>query len=427
MTDFWREARDARTADPNRPGFPIVEQPSDDGGFLYVPGEFLVSPAAADLLPVLLDPEYTELTDSSPGLSAMGVRWFAYSGPAPLLDRIATLQSDAQAAAAGSGVDPDACRVTPHLVLSGETWIYRGGPFDEPRPAEPWLSGPLTVPAAGPHVAVLDTGIPTEAPGGLYAALHIDPQKDVDQMWPPGEHGPDFAAEAGHGMFIVGIVSRMTYGMAGVTALRVLDSDGYGTEQMVVDGLHRLRAAHPSVGVINLSLGTHTGDDLPPLGVSEALALWPPRTVVVAAAGNGGIAGRPYWPAAINGVVAVAAIGWDGGRPVRPKFSNSGSWVDVCTDGVDVLSLHGFGHVPQGGGAYEQIEGWVRWSGTSFAAPLVAAEIARRMVEQNLSAPAALESLLEGLRPAADSSPDFAGFGLLYDPRQFVGTDPTAP
>ena len=292
MTDFWRELRDARSDDPNRPGFRISNVDGDDGGFMFVPDELLVSGAAADLLPVLQDPEYTELTDTSPGLSATAVRWFSYSGAVPLLDHVAALQADARNAAPGAGVDPDTCRVTPHYVMSGEPWIYKGGPFDEVRPAEPWSSGPLMLAISGPHVAVLDTGIPIETPGGGMARLRMDPDEDVDRLWPPGQDGPSFGAEAGHGGFIAGLVNRMTSSQAGIVALRVLDTDGYGTEVMVVDGLHRLRAAHPTVGVINLSLGTRT-DGLAPIGLTEAIEAWPTSTVFVAAAGNCGVADLP--------------------------------------------------------------------------------------------------------------------------------------
>lgn len=427
MTDFWRDARDARSADPNRPGFAIDGEASADGGFLYVPGEFLVSGAAADLLPLLQDPEYSELTDRSNGLSATSVRWFSYSGPRPLLDHIAALEAEAKGAAVRAGVDPDSCRVTPHHVMSGENWIYRGGPFDEARPAEPWASGSMTVTAAGPYVAVLDTGIPIETPGGLLGAMNVDENKDADLLWPPGENGPLFGAEAGHGVFITGIVGRFTDGLAGIAALRVLDPDGYGTEVMVVDGLHRLRSAHPAVGVINLSLGTYTGSDLEPIGLGAALDAWPTSTVVVAAAGNSGVADRPYWPAARDGVVAVAAVGWNGGAPEVAPFSNTGPWVDVCTDGVSILSLHAFGQAPGEGGAIEHIDGWVRWSGTSFAAPLVAAEIARRMIAFTVDAAQALSSLLADLPPASTVAPGLEGCGLLYDPRSFVGIDPTSP
>ncbi|MFC6237452.1 S8 family peptidase [Longivirga aurantiaca] len=426
MTDYWREARDARTDDPNRPGFRISHVETDDGGFLFVPDELLVSGAAADLLPVLQGPEYIELTDTSPGLSATTVRWFSYGGPVPLLDHVAALQADARGAAPAAGVDPDACRVTPHYVMSGEPWIYKGGPFDQVRPAEPWSSGPLPVPLSAPHVAVLDTGIPIETPGGGMARLRVDPEEDVDRLWPPGQDGPSFGAEAGHGAFIAGLVNRMTSSQAGIVALRVLDTDGYGTEVMVVDGLHRLRAAHPTIGVINLSLGTRT-DGLAPIGLTEAIEAWPTSTVFVAAAGNCGVTDLPYWPAAIGRVVAVAAIGWNGGSPEPAPFSNTGDWVDLCTDGVSVLSIHSFGRVPIDSASFDLIEGWVRWSGTSFAAPIVAAEIARRMVERNIGAGAALRSLLADLPDASAVSPALRGFGRLYDPRQSVGIDPTSP
>ena len=54
------------------------------------------------------------------------------------------------------------------------------------------------------------------------------------------------------------------------------------------------------------------------------------------------------------------------------EFSNTGDWVDACAPGVDVVSS--FVRLRPGSG--ERDYGFARWSGTSFATPQVAAEIA---------------------------------------------------
>jgi subtilisin family serine protease len=99
-------------------------------------------------------------------------------------------------------------------------------------------------------------------------------------------------------------------------------------------------------------------------------------SLVIASAGNDATSRRTY-PAALPGVVAVAALDVAG----RAAFSNFGPWVDACTPAVDVVSTF-FDDVDdraEDGELREQYRGWARWSGTSFAAPKVAGVIAQEL------------------------------------------------
>lgn len=84
-------------------------------------------------------------------------------------------------------------------------------------------------------------------------------------------------------------------------------------------------------------------------------------TVIVAAAGNGGPGAPPAFPAAYDGVVAVTAVD----AALRPwRAANRGSYVAFAAPGVDLpTALPGGGLGPA--------------SGTSFAAPFVAAALAQ--------------------------------------------------
>ena len=104
----------------------------------------------------------------------------------------------------------------------------------------------------------------------------------------------------------------------------------------------------------------------------------------VAAAGNQSTC-RPYFPAALPDVIGVGGLAADG----KAWFTNFGGWVDACAPAIDVVStfFNDFDetlHIKDRSGnitptVTRRYRGWARWSGTSFAAPKVAALIAQEM------------------------------------------------
>jgi hypothetical protein len=84
--------------------------------------------------------------------------------------------------------------------------------------------------------------------------------------------------------------------------------------------------------------------------------------VLVASAGNDHW-WQPIFPAGFGQVISVGA----GFGDYHANFSNYGPWVDRQREGVNALSV-----LPGGR--------WGRWSGTSFAAAVVAADLARPYV-----------------------------------------------
>lgn len=264
-------------------------------------------------------------------------------------------------------------------VLVGEANKYQGGPGSSPTAAAP-LELPEPPPGEDVALAVLDTGVP-QGWAELHPALgNLRPDStDIDVLDEDGDQKLD--KQAGHGLFIAGIALRVAPDLTIDPGL-VLGPTGVGDDASVA-----VELAEVTAPVINLSFGGYTDDDVCPPGLRAAIAALSARgTAVVAAAGNAGedpaFRDRPFWPAALDEVIAVGAYdstaddAADGSPPLAP-FSNACPWVDVYAPGVDLCSTYVRSEMTDEYGM--QFDGWASWSGTSFAAPQVAAYIASRL------------------------------------------------
>lgn len=226
--------------------------------------------------------------------------------------------------------------------------------------------------SGGPRVAILDTGFADDAlrPAAL-AAVQTDkahwerPDEDGDTQLDPA---------AGHGTFIAGIIERLAPG-CDLTIERVLSTYGDGDEVAIA---RRIDALAGQVDLFNLSFGGYAVSQMRVLraAVRRAQAA---GAIVVASAGNDATC-RPSYPAALPGVIAVGAFGPAGPAP----FTNFGPWVRASAPGVDVVSAFfrefvGPAPAPSGGQDPDDFAEWATWSGTSFAAPVVVAALARQL------------------------------------------------
>jgi thermitase len=274
--------------------------------------------------------------------------------------RLTAPRADIAAASRAIRARAGAAAAAPHHVFVS-TPFERGGPYGPPASAESYQlpAGPAA--DAAVRIAVIDTGVWRDSP--LPAGWYEAGARDYDDTI-------DADTDVGHANFIVGVIMSKTSN-ARVRIVKVLDANGMCTEADLAAALLALR----DVDVVNLSLGAFSHDDQPPLLLQAALAalLHGQDRVVVAAAGNEGSAGRPYWPAGFaasapfaSQVLAVAAH--DGSQVC--SWSNTGPWVDLTAPGSDITSTYV---------THEEFPtGFARWSGTSFAAPYVAAAVAAR-------------------------------------------------
>ena len=257
-------------------------------------------------------------------------------------------------------------------------------------------------PSNGVKIGVLDSGL---AGGGRTPPdcrpelLGLDPA-DLERISGPvdlpsapmGNHPADNYLDpvAGHGTFIAGIIEQLTPGCE-IRVEDVFEPEGD------VDTFELARVAvaadvGPSSRRSSTSPSAGTGRGiLFELLIELYHDLY--DVVFVAAAGNEGSCVEQY-PAALDSVIGVAGLG-----PTGPaEWSNYGPWVDACAPGTDLTSSFFAwfdGDLPRINGIdSDDFEQWATWTGTSFAAPVVVAALAREMVTTDCTAIEAVERVV---------------------------------
>ncbi len=276
-----------------------------------------------------------------------------------------------------------------------------------------------------PVVVIPDTGIGThpwfvdeiEVRREVSVAgvrLGLGGPMDVSSPLPNNPLDAHVRGYAGHGTFIAGLV-RQQCPCVRIEGIRVIDDEGGVHERLLINTLVALLvrqavAMTDTTGedvfdVLSLSLGYYheePGDEsTDPIlaGVLSELGAW--GVAVVASAGNDATT-APFHPASFAGqstglrkhsvpLVSVGALNPNGGVA---HFSNSGPWVSCHRPGVEVVStlptdLQGSSQPTQGssplGRDRSSVDpddftgGFGTWSGTSFAAPLLAGQLAEHL------------------------------------------------
>lgn len=274
---------------------------------------------------------------------------------------------------------------------------------------------------AGTTIAIVDTGVKnltglTLRPGGADFVNPDAPNPLLDDYTQGGE-------AVGHGTAVAVLAAHPSYGIApatGILPIKSCDKDGRCPLAAVIQGIcHAVAYAEKNPSqkvVINLSLGSDTPSEILYIVLKDALMKRGVNGVpVVAAAGNqwairssrAGV--LHHFPASfggnrglsvrrepgrsmtlLKGLVSVGSVGLYGGAFRVSGFSGQGDFLDLVAAGERVLSLR-----PDGAEA--------QFTGTSFAAPIVAAAAAilRQASPFAPLSPEALEVVLRGLTDEA--------------------------
>ena len=288
---------------------------------------------------------------------------------------------------------------------------------------------PPVRPGRRPRVVVLDTGLGDHPwfrddrahttmtmADGTVVGPRVDPSAvgaaPVDGSGAiPNPLLGSLASHTGHGTFIAGLI-RQSCPQADLVALAVMGADGIVPESTLTDALALIAARQRQepgwADAVVLSLGYYaeTGDDV---AYSTRLAkilveLSEGGVAVFCAAGNDA-SSRPSYPAAfaldprfarpdVLPLVSVAALNPDGSVAL---FSNDGPWVVAEAPGVNLVStapistdgssrpavrVAGAGRRPRAAIDGDDFSsGFASWSGTSFAAPVLAGRYLRALVE----------------------------------------------
>lgn len=255
---------------------------------------------------------------------------------------------------------------------------------------------------------------------GVRIGLDHDPASDPEVFGLGNALYGLLDRDSGHGTFIAGII-RQQCPTADILTVPVMTSDGSADEvvlqrALVIILLRHLEAldqqnAEGAIDVLSLSMGYYheKPEDMLSDPVFRPLfeEFGRAGVSVVCAAGNDGTM-APLFPAAwspgeasqafrdVVPMVAVGAANPDG--QTEALFSNVGPWVACVRPGVAVVSTMPttFDAAEQSAIRFETREGvrasvdmdnfasgFAVWSGTSFAAPCLAGQIARRLADDS--------------------------------------------
>ncbi len=297
-----------------------------------------------------------------------------------------------------------------------------------------------------PAIAIVDSGIDKNRPDFDMGARVIA-EKVITTLQPnsPGDG-------RGHGTFVAGIAAGSAPNQAGAApqanliSLDVMDDSGMARTSDVIAAaqwIYENRALH-NIKVANFSLHS----TLPSNFINDPLdkaveKLWFNGVVVVAAAGNYGTpdkpSGVPYAPGNDPFVITVGAIDLDGTTRIWEHEVPSWSAYGYTKDGfrkpeVAAAGRYMIGPTPTGSTlARDKASnivgpGYIRLSGTSFSAPIVAGAAAQLLIAHPNWTPDQVKgALMQRARHVPEAEHGEAGVGEINASRSVLLSNPPNP
>ena len=304
-------------------------------------------------------------------------------------------------------------------------------------------------PATGqrmPTIAIVDSGIDKNRPDFDNGARVIDDV--VITQLKPNSSGDG----RGHGTFVAGIAAGSARDQAGAApqanliSLDVMDDSGMARTSDVIAAAEWIyeKRVDRNIKVANFSLHSTMPSNFMNDPLDRAVEkLWFGGVTVVVAAGNygkpDGPSGIPYAPGNDPFVITVGAVDLEGSVNIRRHDVPNWSAYGYTKDGFRKPELaaagrYMIGPVPSAatlrGAKPENVvdAGYMRLSGTSFAAPVVAGAAAQLLLDHPTWTPDQVKgALMQRARYIPDAPPGSAGVGEINAARSTMLSSPPNP
>ena len=297
-----------------------------------------------------------------------------------------------------------------------------------------------------PTIAIVDSGIDKNRPDFDGGSRVIDDV--VITKLEPNSSGDG----RGHGTFVAGIAAGSAPDQAGAApqanliSLDVMDDNGMARTSDVIAGAQWIyeHRVSKNIKVANFSLHSTMPSNFTNDPLDKAVEkLWFGGVTVVVAAGNygkpDGPSGVPYAPGNDPFVITVGAVDLEGSVNARKHDVPNWSAYGYTKDGfrkpeVAAAGRYMVGPIPANATLPklkpENVlgDGYMRLSGTSFAAPVVAGAAAQLVIEHPAWTPDQIKgALMQRARYVPEADPGSAGVGEINAARSTLLVRPPNP
>ena len=266
-------------------------------------------------------------------------------------------------------------------------------------------------------VAVFDSGVRTTHE--IFTNETTSDRLDTTYSYNFVDDNTDISDDNGHGTMVAGIIAQSTSNNVKIVPVKILDSEGNGVLSDALEGLVQIVNY---VDVINLSLGVSESEiegDTITIADGVLEQIYDDGKVIVCASGNDGEE-DVYYPASSPYTIAVSAV--DTENHIA-SFSNYGDTIDFAAPGQGLVLPYYTGDNLYNVDFETTTEEYRTNSGTSFAAPFVAAAASLIKAENDTYTVEEVEQILiDNSEDLGDSGKDkYYGYGSInFDSNMFA-------